>query len=153
MPQDPPSLPRDERNQYAFGHKSGGVTEPEQPLVVLGDEGTGMDDVMELVFVGASITDLGGNVAQVEIDTAFDVTSNAGNAFGATSLDFVDVHSVFENGSMAAVIQIFPTGGSAQAFLIRDSNGTIRWSNNPGNGTFVQGWINGVLSFIATTTC
>lgn len=150
----PPPLPGYDANRYAHGHVSGAITEPEQPLVVLGDEDSGMDDVMVLDFVGATITDLGGNVAQIEIDTAFDVTSNAGNAFSATSLDFVDVDNVFESGSMQAVIQIFPNKiiGS-QHFLIQNPDGSLRWSNPPGTGTFILGFINGVLNNIATTTC
>lgn len=156
MPDFPelPDLPGLAENQYAKGHLSGGITEPEQPLVVLGDSGTTVDDVMILSFVGASVQDIGGNAAEIDVSASIDVTSNAGSVDNVITLDFVDIASVHDNGGGEAVIQVFPnTQAGVQQFLIKDANGTRRWSNNPGSGTFVQGWINGVLNFISTTTC
>lgn len=155
MPDSPPPLQRPDDNKYARGPVSGALTEPEQPLIVLGDNNTEVDDVMILDFVGATVSNLGGNYAQININFQIDVLGQVGSMTGAQELNF-HFGTIVNEGNGRAGIKILPDAvfdGHAHV-LIQDSNSiSTHWSNNPGSGTWLLGWVNNTLSFIGTTTC
>lgn len=174
-------MPGEIGNKYGQGMISGALSEAIEPLIVLGDNGSEVDDVLVLQFIGVEITEDSNNVAVIDLTgiggSNLEVTGSGfggGDATQVNELNFEDM-IVSQSGANSADVRavgIIVDGNygpnQSDCNLIYFPGATVsHYSNVYSNrgvevqvfptvspsGTFILAAVNGNLTWLSTTTC